>query len=86
MRYPEPEKLENIRIVERSPFPFRRIQGKPGKSNASIYRRYDRYQTPEASGLKDRTEGPSRLWNRIPNHARNQITSCFIPDSDGANF
>ena len=44
MRYPATEKLEIIRLVERSHLPVRRTLRNLGVPKTSFYRRYDRYQ------------------------------------------
>ena len=63
MRYPASEKLEIIRLVERSHLPVRRTLDKLGIPSTTFYRWYDRYQAFGEAGLEDRTSGPSRVWN-----------------------
>ena len=65
MRYPASEKLEIIRLVEKSHLPVRRTLDKLGIPSTTFYRWYDRYQASEA-GLEDRTSGPGRVWTAFP--------------------
>ena len=65
MRYPASEKLEIIRLVERSHLPVRRTLDKLGIPATTFYRWYDRYRAFGQAGLEDRTSGPGRVWNRI---------------------
>ena len=66
MRYPATEKLEIIRLVERSHLPVRRTLRNLGVPKTSFYRWYDRYQSFGEQGLEDRNSSPGRVWNRIP--------------------
>jgi transposase-like protein len=78
MRYPANEKLEIIRIVERSHLPVKRTLAKIGVSRPTFYRWYDLYQRFGEAGLEDRRSGPSRSWNRIPNTIREQILDMAL--------
>ena len=78
MRYAASEKLEIIRLVERSHLPVRRTLDKLGISKTSFYRWYDRYQAFGAAGLEDRNLGPGRVWNRIPYGVRSQIIELAL--------
>ena len=51
MRYPASEKLEIIRLVERSHLPVRRTLEKLGIAKTTFYRWYDRYQAAGVAGL-----------------------------------
>jgi len=53
MRYPATEKLEIIRLVERSHLPVRRTLRHLGVPKTSFYRWYDRYQSFGERGLED---------------------------------
>ncbi len=53
MRYPATEKLEIIRLVERSHLPVRRTLRHLGVSKTSFYRWYE--------GLEDRKSAPGRV-------------------------
>ena len=51
MRYPASEKLEIIRLVERSHLPVRRTLAKLGIPPTTFYRWYDRYRAFGETGL-----------------------------------
>jgi transposase InsO family protein len=78
MRYPASEKLEIIRLVERSHLPVRRTLGKLGIPTTTFYRWYDRYRAFGEAGLEDRTSGPGQVWNRIPDEIRRQIIELAL--------
>ncbi len=78
MRYPASEKMEIIRVVEQSHLPVRRTLSKLGVAKTSFYRWYDRYRAFGGAGLEDRTSGPVRVWNRIPDDVRGQIVDLAL--------
>ncbi len=82
MRYPVSEKLEIIRLVERSHLPVRRTLDKLGIPSTTFYRWYDRYRAFGEVGLEDRTSGPGRVWNRIPDDVRQQIVEMALDEPE----
>ena len=82
MRYPASEKLEIIRLVERSHLPVRRTLDKLGIPSTTFYRWYDRYQAFSEAGLEDRTSGPGRVWNRLPGDIRQQIVGLALDEPE----
>ena len=78
MRYPATEKLEIIRLVERSHLPVRRTLRHLGVPKKSFYRWYDRFQSFGERGLEDRNSSPGRVWNRIPDVVRDQIVELAL--------
>ena len=82
MRYPASEKLEIIRLVERSHLPVRRTLDKLGIPSTTFYRWYDRYQAFSEAGLEDRTSGPGRVWNRLPGDIRQQIVELALDEPE----
>lgn len=78
MRYPASEKLEIIRLVEASHLPVRRTLEKLGIPSATFYRWYDRYRVLGDQGLVDRSSGPDRVWNRIPDVIRRRIVELAL--------
>ena len=82
MRYPASEKLEIIRLVERSHLPTKRTLDKLGIPRTTFYRWYDRYQTSGPEALEDRSPKPSRVWNRIPEPVREKIKDLALQESD----
>lgn len=78
MRYPAPEKLEIIRLVEQSHLPVRRTLDKLGLTRSTFYRWYDAYQRGGPEALADRPPQPSRVWNRLPAEVREQIVTLAL--------
>ena len=82
MRYPAPEKVEIIRLVERSSLPVRMTLDQIGVPRATFYRWYDQYQTGGPEALEDRPGRPSRVWNRIPDDVRAAIIELALEQSE----
>ena len=82
MRYPASEKLEIIRLVEHSHLPVRRTLDKLGIPATTFYRWYDRYRAFGQACLEDRTSGPGRVWNRIPDDVRGQIVDLALDEPE----
>ena len=78
MRYPASEKLEIIRLVERSHLPIGRTLATLGVSRPTFYRWVARYQRLGEPGLEDRRCGPHRRWNRIPEVIRQQVLELAL--------
>jgi transposase InsO family protein len=78
MRYPASEKLEIIRLIERSHLPVRRTLEKLGIPRATFYRWVDLYQTGGPEALEDRPSRPSRVWNRIPDEIRAEVIALAL--------
>ena len=82
MRYPASEKLEIIRLVERSHVAARRTLANLGIAKTTFYRCYDRYLAFGETGLDDRTSGPGRVWNRIPADVRGEIVDLALEEPE----
>ena len=82
MRYPASEKVGVIRLVEHSPLPVRRTLDKLGIPATTFYRWYDRYRAFGEAGLEDRTSGPGRVWNRIPDDVRSQVADLALDEPE----
>ena len=82
MRYPAPEKLEIIRLVEQSHLPVRRTLAQIGVPPATFYRWYDLYQTGGPEALEDCSPRPGRVWNRIPDQVREQIVQLALDEPE----
>jgi transposase InsO family protein len=78
MRYPASEKLEIIRLVERSHLPVRRTLDKLGVSRPTFYRWYDLYRRFGEVGLEDHWAGPRRVWNRVPEAIQGQVIDLAL--------
>lgn len=61
MRYPASEKLEIIRLVERSHLPVKRTLGQLGVSRPTFCRWHDLYRRFGEVGLEDRTSQSGRI-------------------------
>jgi transposase InsO family protein len=82
MRYPASEKLEIIRLVEKSHLPVRRTLEKLGVSRATFYRWYDLFQTGGLEALEDKSPKPKRVWNRIPDDKRGEIVQLALDEPE----
>ena len=78
MRYPASEKLEIIRIVERSHLPAKQTLDRLGVARPTFYRWYDLYQRFGEGALEDRRPGPRRAWNRMPEKVQDQILELAL--------
>ena len=82
MRCPASENIEIIRIVEQSPLSARRTLDQIGVPRATFYRWYDQYQTVGPEALEDRSSQAGRIWNRIPDAARDRIIERALEQSE----
>ena len=82
MRYPISEKLEIIRLVERSHLPVRRTLDNLGIAKTTFYRWYDRYLAFGEAGLEDSNSNPGRVWNRIPDDVRGEIVDLALEETE----
>ncbi len=73
MRYPASEKLEVIRLVERSHLPAKQTLDMLGIPRTTFYRWYERYRLEGPKGLEDKASMPTRVWNRIPDDVRGKL-------------
>jgi transposase InsO family protein len=73
--------MEIIRLVEQSHLPVGRTLQQLGIPRATFYRWYDRYQAGGPEALDDRSPRPDRVWNRIPDNIREQITTLALEAS-----
>ena len=82
MRYSASEKLEIIKIVERSHLPVKRTLDKLGIARTTFYRWYDQYQAGGPEALEDQPSKPSRVWNRIPGDIRERIVKLALDEPE----
>jgi putative transposase len=80
MRYPASEKLEIIRLVERSHLPAKQTLGKLGIPRTTFYRWYERYRLGGEDALQDKAPLPGRMWNRIPDEIRERLMALDRPE------
>ncbi len=82
MRYPASEKLEIIRLVERSQRPAKWTLDKLGVPRPTFYRWYDRYLNHGEDGLVDRAPLPRLVWNRIPDNIRCELLDMALDETE----
>ena len=82
MRYPASEKLEIIRIVERSHLSARKTLEHLNIVPRTFYRWYDRYLEGGSGALADKPSRPGRMWNRIPAEVHEQILELALERSE----
>jgi putative transposase len=82
MRYPAPEKLEVIRLVEQSHLPVRRTLEQLGIPRPTFYRWYEQYRTGGPEALHDRPSKPDRVWNRIGDDVRGKIVELALEQTE----
>jgi putative transposase len=82
MRYPAAEKLEIVRLVERSHLPVRRTLAHLGIPPATFYRWYDLYQAGGPEALDDKPSRPDRVWNRIPDDVRGRVIDLALAEPE----
>ena len=82
MRYQAAEKLEIIRLVERSHLSVRWTLDQIGIPCATFYRWYDLYRTGGPEALEDRPSHPGRVWNRIPDEIRGRIVRLALEEPE----
>ncbi|EFL87665.1 transposase, OrfB [Ahrensia sp. R2A130] len=82
MRYRASEKLEIIRLVEKSHLPTKQTIDRLGIPRTTFYRWYDKYLTGGAEALEDRSPKPLRAWNRIPDDVRKRIVDMALDEPE----
>ncbi len=82
MRYPASEKLEIIRLVERSHLPAKQTLDMLGVPRTTFYRWYERYRLEGQKALEDKAPLPARVWNRIPNDVRDRLITLALDKSE----
>jgi transposase-like protein len=78
MRYPASEKLEIIRLVERSHLPAKQTLAMLGIPRTTFYRWYERYRLDGENALQDKAPLPALVWNRIPDTVRKRLITLAL--------
>jgi len=78
MRYPASEKLEIIRLVERSHLPAKQTLDMLSVPRTTFYRWYERYRLDGQDALQDKVPMPARIWNRIPDDVRDRLITLAL--------
>jgi putative transposase len=66
MRYSQSEKMEIIRLVEKSELSVKRTLCELGINSSTFYNWYKRYLDHGYEGLADKKPTPRKFWNKIP--------------------
>ncbi|WP_371685566.1 IS3 family transposase [Tropicimonas sp. IMCC6043] len=82
MRYPASEKLEIIRTVEASHLPVKRTLSMIGIPSSTYYEWYARWAEGGLDALADRSPRPRSVWNRIPDHIREDVVEFALEHED----
>lgn len=82
MRYTQAEKYEIIRLVEESSLPAKQVLAKLGVARSTFYEWYRRYLIEGYDGLQDRSKGPRRFWNKIPDEIRQEVIALALEHTD----
>jgi transposase InsO family protein len=75
MKYSQTEKMEIIRMVERSSLSARRTLAQIGVSRSSFYAWYRRYWENGYDGLAPRHKRAHQIWNRVPDWERDRVVA-----------
>jgi putative transposase len=78
MRYSQPEKMEIIRLVERSSLSVKRTLEELDINRSTFYQWYQRYLENGYDGLADRKPTPRKFWNKIPENVKEQIVDIAL--------
>lgn len=78
MRYTQAEKYEIIRTVEESDLPVKRTLNELGVPKSTFYDWYRRFVDDGYDGLKDRSKGPKRFWNKIPDEIKKDVVDMVM--------
>ena len=73
MRYPASEKLEIIRLVERSHLPAKQTLDMLGIPRTTFYRWYAHYRLDGEEALQDKAPLPARVWEPDPRYCPGQL-------------
>lgn len=82
MRYTQAEKYEIIRTVEESDLPVKRTLNELGVPKSTFYDWYRRFVDDGYDGLKNRSKGPKRFWNKIPDEIKKDVVDIALIHTD----
>jgi len=78
MRYSQTEKMEIIRLVQRSDLSVKRTLAELGVNRSTFYRWYQRYEEEGFAGLADRIPEKRQFWNQIPACERQRVVDIAL--------
>jgi transposase len=70
--------MEIIRMVEESNLPIKNTLKELDVPKSTFYGWYRRYESSGFDGLEDRSGGPNRFWNRIPDTEREKVVKLAL--------
>jgi len=82
MRYTQAEKYEIIRTVEESDLSVKRTLDELGVPKSTFYDWYRRFVDDGYDGLKNRSKGPKRFWNKIPDEIKKDVVDIALEQTD----
>ena len=82
MRYSNAEKLEVIRLVERSSISIKQTLDELGVPRSTFYRWYLTYQEEGPDGLVDKKTGPRQFWNKIPKGVKKDVVQLALENPE----
>jgi len=82
MRYSQSEKMEIIRLVEKSNLSVKKTLKELKVNKSTFYNWYGRYLESGYDGLADRKPSPGKFWNRIPEYVKEHVvhSALELPD------
>jgi putative transposase len=72
------EKMEIIRLVERTDLPVRATLRQLGVPRSTFYGWYQRYEADGFDGLHDQKPAPRPRWNKIPETIRQELVALAL--------
>ncbi|MCB0027621.1 MAG: IS3 family transposase [Anaerolineales bacterium] len=82
MRYSPAEKLEIIRLVEKSTLSVKQTLAELGVPRSTFYRWYLHYQDNGPDGLHDQKTGPKQFWNKILEAVKEHVVEVALAQPD----
>lgn len=81
-RYSQAEKMEVIRIVERSELPVKQTLVELDVPRSTFYGWYQRYLAAGYDGLAPRAAQKQQFWNRIPDSVREHVVDVALEQTE----
>ena len=78
MRHSASEKMEIIRLVEGSSLAVKRTLEELDVARSTFYQWYRAYRESGFDALANRTSGPRRIWNRIPENEKRRVVEIAL--------
>lgn len=82
MRHSASEKMEIIRLVEESSLSVKRTLEELDVARSTFYEWYRSYGKGGFEALSNRTSGPRRIWNRIPESERKRVVETALENPE----